>query len=180
MTPRGAAGVGLVVVGLALAGAGSWFLITGSGLDGSGDASGTRDGPRAAGITAALRAARGAEAPFRGLTETTVHVGDEEMRVVIADEASEQVTGLRRRRDLGRYDGMLFVYTEPTATAFTMSTVPVALDIGFYASDGRVVDRLRMEPCSGGDAECPVYRPRAEFRYALETLAGGLPRGALG
>jgi uncharacterized membrane protein (UPF0127 family) len=175
VTPRRASGIGLVVAGLVVAGAGTWFLV-----DGSGDDSGTRDARRAAGITAALRAAREAEAPFRGLTETTVFVGDEEMRVVIADEGSEQVTGLRRRRDLGRYDGMLFAYTELTDPAFTMSTVPVALDIGFYGSDGRVVDRLRMEPCSGSDADCPLYRPRAEFRYAVETLAGELPRGGLG
>ena len=174
MTSRRGAGLGLVVAGLVLAGAGTWAL-----LAGSGDGSDARDGRRDAGIAAALRVAGDAGAPFRGLTETTVHVGDEEMRVVIADEGSEQVVGLRRRRHLGAYDGMLFVYTEPTATAFTMSTVPVALDIGFYESDGWVVDRLRMEPCSGSDAECPVYRPRAEFRYALETLAGDLPRGAL-
>jgi uncharacterized membrane protein (UPF0127 family) len=74
---------------------------------------------------------------------------------------------------------MLFVFDGPTSTGFTMSTVPVALDIGFYDSDGRPVDRLRMEPCAGSEAACPVYRADGPFRFALETLAGDLPRGRL-
>jgi hypothetical protein len=60
-----------------------------------------------------------------------------------------------------------------------MSTVPVGLDIGFYRADGRPVGQRRMRPCAGSETECPVYRVRASFRYALETLVGRLPRGRL-
>jgi len=127
----------------------------------------------------ALGAARPATAPFEGLTQTRVRVGGERMRVVIADESAERVQGLRARRDVGPYDGMLFVFDEPTDTAFTMSTVPVALDIGFYDERGRVVDRLRMAPCPGAESDCPLYEPDGRLTYALETLAGDLPRGRL-
>ncbi len=74
---------------------------------------------------------------------------------------------------------MLFVFAGTTNVGFTMSTVPVSLDIGFYRSDGHTVDIRRMVPCAGSDASCPVYRARGSFRYALETLIGGLPPGRL-
>ncbi len=117
--------------------------------------------------------------PFPSQTETVLTVGSARLRVVVADEASERTQGLRTRSDLGDYEGMLFVFDAPTMSAFTMSTVPVVLDIGFYDGDGRPVDRLRMEPCAGSESECPIYRPSGSFRFALETLAGDLPRGGL-
>ena len=55
--------------------------------------------------------------------------------------------GLRGRSDLGPYDGMLFVFDGPTDAAFTMSGVPVPLDIGFYDADGAPGLGQRMEPC---------------------------------
>lgn len=120
-----------------------------------------------------------AKKPFRALTAAKLSVGDREMDVVIADDADERSAGLRQRRDVGPYDGMLFAFGEATTTAFTMSTVPVALDIGFYDARGRVVDRLRMDPCAGRESDCPLYRASGPFRYALETAAGELPRGRL-
>ena len=130
-------------------------------------------------VLARVADATPAEGPFPALTETEVSVGSSRLRIVVADDASERSRGLRERADLGDYDGMLFVFDGSTSTAFTMSTVPVALDIGFYDDAGGVVDRLRMEPCAGSEAECPVYRADGSFRFALETLAGDLPRGRL-
>lgn len=130
-------------------------------------------------LSSAVADADAAGAPFRGLTATRVEVGGEPLRVVVADAEGERTEGLRHRRTLGSYDGMLFVYPEPVSVAFTMSTVPVPLDISFYDAGGRVVTRLRMHPCADSDADCPAYRADAAFRYALETLVGDLPRGRL-
>ena len=130
-------------------------------------------------IAAALRAATPAEAPFPGLEATHVHVGTGPLAVVLARTDTERNVGLRQRSTLGPYDGMLFVFDRDIHTAFTMSTVPVGLDIAFYRADGRVVGRLRMRPCAGTEAECPVYDIHKAFRYALETLVGRLPRGRL-
>jgi uncharacterized membrane protein (UPF0127 family) len=138
-----------------------------------------RDTPEAMSIVEAVASVEAAEDPFPGLTETTVAVGGERLRLVVADAPGERSQGLRRRETLGPYDGMLFVYLEPVETSFTMSTVPVPLDIAFYAADGRVVSRLRMEPCAGTDAECPLYPSGGEFVYAIETLADELPSGRL-
>lgn len=130
-------------------------------------------------VAGAVRAASPAQPPFRGLTATTVHVGGKRLHVVVAKTSAQRQRGLRQRSNLGPYDGMLFVFPSNSDVGFTMSTVPVSLSIGFYASNGRTVDALRMVPCSGTDATCPVYRARKPFRYTLETLAGALPAGTL-
>ena len=157
----------LISVGLVLLGVAAWR---------SGD-----DGAAASPLPLerAVDKATSAKDPFRDLTELRLAIGGHPKRVVVADEVDERTAGLRRRSDIGPYDGMLFAFDGPTTTAFTMSTVPVALDIGFYTASGRVVDRLRMEPCAGSEAECPVYRASGPFVFALETLAGDLRRGGL-
>ena len=120
-----------------------------------------------------------AAAPFVGLTEAQLGVGGRCLRVVVADDETERVQGLRQRRDIGPYDGMLFVFDEPVDTTFTMSTVPVPLEIGFYAADGSPVSRRHMKPCPHAEADCPDYHSGGPFNYALETLGGKLPSGAL-
>jgi uncharacterized membrane protein (UPF0127 family) len=131
-------------------------------------------------LGAVLAGQRPAVAPFPGLTEVRLDVGGNCRRIVVADAVDERATGLMGRRDLGPYDGMLFVFGGPTQGPFTMSDVPVPLDIGFYDAGGRPVDRLTMQPCPGRrPSECPLYRSRGAYRYALETLQGGLASGAL-
>jgi hypothetical protein len=159
----------------ALVGAGIVLLGVAIGRSGSSDA--TSSSPRP--LARAVAVATPARKPFAELTTMRVSVGGHRMKVVVADDADERTAGLRQRSDIGSYDGMLFAFDEPTTTAFTMSTVPVALDIGFYDAAGRVVDRLRMEPCAGSEAECPIYQASAPFVYALETLGDGLPHGRL-
>ena len=63
------------------------------------------------------------------------------MRVVVADDRRRARAGpAGGRRDLARYDGMLFVFDgRPALGSFTMSTVPVPLDIVFYDADGEPV-----------------------------------------
>jgi uncharacterized membrane protein (UPF0127 family) len=99
---------------------------------------------------------------------------------VVADNTDERATGLMRRNDLGSYDGMLFVFDKPTTSSFTMSDVPVPLDIGWYDAEGRPVDLLLMQPCPDRSvSECPEYSSRGAYSYAVETLGGELPGGAL-
>jgi hypothetical protein len=133
----------------------------------------------AASIAELVRDAPPASPPFPSLTEADVSVGGRCLRVVVADGLDERVQGLRGRSDLGDYDGMLFAYEEPTTATFTMSTVPVPLEIGFYQADGTPVSRRHMTPCPRAEADCPSYSAGSSFQYALETLSGELPSGEL-
>jgi len=67
-----------------------------------------------------------------------------------------------------------------TDSGFTMSTVPVSLDIGFYGGSGAPVSTRHMVPCPDVEARCPAYRASGPFSYAIETPRGSLPSGALG
>jgi uncharacterized membrane protein (UPF0127 family) len=135
--------------------------------------------PIGTGIAAALEDASPAAAGFPGLTEINLAAGDRCLRLVVADELEERVDGLRGRERLGPYGGMLFVYETPSTSSFTMSGVPVPLDIGFYDGRGGPVDREELEPCPQADASCPSYSSGSPYRFALETLRGELPSGAL-
>jgi uncharacterized membrane protein (UPF0127 family) len=145
-------------------------------LDAIGDSA-----PNAGGlpVSAILPQAKPASAPFQGLSELRLGVGGKCLHVVVADTLVQRVAGLRGRRDLGPYDGMLFVFQGPSEAAFTMSGVPVDLDIGFYASDGSRNSARLMKPCPKAEAACPVYRSDGPFVYALETLRGQLPGGGV-
>jgi uncharacterized membrane protein (UPF0127 family) len=120
-----------------------------------------------------------AVAPFKGLTEVRLSVGGKCLRLVVADSPAELAKGLRGRDNLGPYGGMIFVFNGSVDGAFTMSGTKTDLDVGFFAADGTSVDRVRMTPCTGTDAECPQYRSRVPYRFALETLTGRFPDGAL-
>jgi uncharacterized membrane protein (UPF0127 family) len=130
-------------------------------------------------LDSVVRHAKKAKRAFTSLTQAAVRVGAESLRIVIADDDVERTRGLRKRSDIGPYDGMLFAYRRSTSTGFTMSTVRVPLDIGFYDTRGRKLEQLRMEPCAGSETDCPLYVPSEPFTYALETLAGDLPAGRL-
>ncbi len=142
--------------------------------------SGSSSAPRAPeALESRVEGAAPAAAPFAGLTAARVQLGRRCLHVVVADTETERDEGLRARADLGGYDGMLFAFSAPTDTAFTMSGTLVPLTIGFYDREGRKVDGFRMTPCPGDDASCPVYRADGTFSYAVETTAERLPTGAL-
>jgi uncharacterized membrane protein (UPF0127 family) len=125
------------------------------------------------GVATALAGATRAEAPFAGLTEAHLALGDRCLRVAIADMPGERQQGLRGITNLDDYDGMLFVYAANTDAQFTMAGTPLPLDIGWYAADGSLVDRTTMQPCrEGNDTDCPLYASKGPFRYVLETQAG--------
>ena len=134
-------------------------------------------GPNASAVIADVAPA---SAPFKGLTAGTITVGGKQLHVVVADDEDERVQGLRQKSDASPYDGMLFVFPSDGVAGFTMATVPDALEIVFFDSAGRVVDRMRMAPClNGTDATCPLYTPKGPFRYALETGRGVVYEGPL-
>ncbi|MGQ0825141.1 MAG: DUF192 domain-containing protein [Actinomycetota bacterium] len=122
-----------------------------------------------------------ADGQFAGFTEARVAIEDRCLRVVVADQSGERSQGLRGVQDLAPYYGMLFVNPDDTDARFTMATVLIPLDVGWYDADGAPVgERTWMEPCpTGTDATCPTYGPATRYRYALETGAGGLGGGSL-
>ena len=172
MTNRRWVAVALIAVGAVAVVIGVVKLLSGSS---SSDAAAGGTGS----VANAVAAPGPRRDPFPELTALRLAVGDRCIRMVVADSLDERVEGLRQERDIGDYDGMLFVFDGATDVGFTMSTVPVPLDIGFYDADGKPVSTQRMKPCAKVEDECPVYRSDEPFVYALETLKGKLPSGSL-
>jgi uncharacterized membrane protein (UPF0127 family) len=130
-------------------------------------------------VTAALRDAQPAASPFTGHRGVRLAVGGRCLRLVVSVTPDERRTGLRHVRDLGPYDGMLFVDDTSSRTAFTMQDTVVPLDLGLYDAEGRPVERHALVPCPASATRCPVTVPRDEYRLAVEAPAGGLPSGAV-
>ena len=123
-------------------------------------------------VSGVLDTATAASAPFRGLTELQVGVGGRCLRVAVADSLSERVEGLRGRSDLGPYDGMLFVFEVPTHVGFTMSTVPVPLEIGFYGGDGARDSAGHMTAVPEGGGPVPDLSGERRIRLRARDPEG--------
>lgn len=90
------------------------------------------------------------------------------LEVYVAISPEERAVGLNDLSFID-LDGMLFVYHTPSYTPFTVASMMMDLDIGWYRSDGSLIQRKTYE---AGYRE-PIYSPEP-YSYVLETEAGGL------
>lgn len=78
---------------------------------------------------------------------------------------------------------ILFVFERDSVGPFHMCNVQAALDIVWFRSDGRVLDRAEMHPGPALPAGLcrALYQPRSfgSYRYALETPAGALEEAGI-
>lgn len=81
---------------------------------------------------------------------------------------AEMEHGLMGRRDLGRDEGMLFVYLRPQQMSFWMHDTPTPLDIGFFNSRGELVEIYGMQPFD----ETPTNSRSGSLQFALEMNQG--------
>jgi uncharacterized membrane protein (UPF0127 family) len=181
----GAAGIVLVAGGLVL------LLVWGIGRLTFHDGAGTSRpplGPVAEATTApttpaGLGGGQAAEArgrrPLRGFGEVVATVTRPdgstcEVCLLAALTEEQRARGLMEVRDLGGYDGMVFVYDRAVSGAFYMRDTPTPLSIAFFGPKGHLVSSVDMTPCADVDG-CPTYPAAAPFRFAVEVPRGGLP-----
>ncbi len=93
-----------------------------------------------------------------------IKVGERVVRMQLAIQPVEQQRGLMFRRDLGRDDGMIFIYDRPQQMGFWMRNTPTALDIGFFDPAGRLQEIYPMHPFD----ERTVSSRGSNLIYALE------------
>ena len=92
---------------------------------------------------------------------------------LLADTPARRARGLMHVRDLGGYDGMLFVFPDDTTGSFYMKDTVLPLSIAWFQADGDFVSATDMDPCGERDP-CPTYAPTGAYRLALEVVQGGL------
>ncbi|MBB3141783.1 DUF192 domain-containing protein [Halomonas organivorans] len=101
--------------------------------------------------------------------------GPQRMTVEVARSLAERGRGLMEREQLAEDAGMLFLYDriQPSRNGFWMYQTLIPLDIAFIDDTGRILEIHRMAPCDSASAQdCPVTRPSASYRAALEVNAG--------
>lgn len=97
-----------------------------------------------------------------------IAVGSRTVRLQLAVREDEMARGLMERRDLGRDDGMLFVYERPQQLSFWMRNTPTPLDIGFFNAHGMLEEVYPMHPFD----ETPVKSRSTLLSLALEMNQG--------
>jgi uncharacterized membrane protein (UPF0127 family) len=168
----------LLAVALALVGLGVWAFVL-RGADGPPDPSlGEPVGTDATSLSLPGDPER---VLLEGFDELAISIEAEEGSLawclLAALTADQRARGLMGVTDLGGYEGMVFVYEEDVQNGFYMRNTPTPLSIAWIAADGTVVDTADMAPCGDRD-DCPTYRPRGPYRYAIEVFQGRL--GELG
>ena len=104
--------------------------------------------------------------------------GTTAFEVEVADTDDERAAGLAGRSSLAPRTGMLFVFSEPVRSRFTMRDTLVPLSIAFLDGGGRVLRILDMEPCRA--EPCPSYDPELTYESALEVNQGAFARAGIG
>ncbi|MGH8952936.1 MAG: DUF192 domain-containing protein [Acidimicrobiia bacterium] len=106
------------------------------------------------------------------LPTTSISIAGVDLQVWMADDAAERNQGLRQVESLpADIDGMLFVWDEPTETAFVMEDTLVPLDVWFFDEEGELVGSHEMTPCTTDP--CSLYPTPGPVSWALETPQGG-------
>lgn len=80
----------------------------------------------------------------------------------------ERMRGLMGCRKLEENEGMLFVYPTAEQRAFWMKNVPIDLDIGYFASSGKLLEVYTMRARDTAS----VYSQSHDIRYCLEMNRG--------
>ena len=97
-----------------------------------------------------------------------IAVGDKIVRMQLAVRSGEMQRGLMERRDLGRDDGMIFIYEKPQQMSFWMRNTPTPLDIGFFSRDGVLAEVYPLHPFD----ETTVASRSDTLQFALEMNQG--------
>jgi uncharacterized protein len=99
------------------------------------------------------------------------------LRVEIAETEAQVQIGLMERTELGRDEGMLFVFDTVRSgeQGFWMFRTRIPLDIAYLDEAGTIVAVRSMNPCpSPVSGNCPSYPPWVPYRSALELNQGVL------
>ncbi len=108
---------------------------------------------------------------WRYATEHIV-LKDQHLHVLVAKNPKQWHKGLGGRDDLGKYDGMLFLFPFYEKHAFVMRDMRFPLDM-IWLAQGKVVEMAPNVPISPQDRP---YIPRMDANAVLELPAGWIDR----
>jgi len=151
---------------------------------GSGETSGST--PPSTGPSESIGSAAVQSPAPDGFRAVTVTIRTADGRTVtrcllVADTDALREQGLMGVTDehLSGYDGMIFVFDSDNRGGFWMKNTLIPLSIAFADTAGAVVGVADMVPCPSSTKNCPVTKPDANYRYAVEVTSGALEQVGL-
>lgn len=110
---------------------------------------------------------------LRRFPSSTIRVGEDELKVLVANNSARWYKGLSDRRNLKGYDGMIFVFPERGKHTMVMRNMHFPLDI-VWIDGNTVVDVVQNIPLESGRSEDELtkYSPRELANIVLEMPAG--------
>lgn len=111
----------------------------------------------------------------QGLLLTEIQIGEQRVQAELAMTPAEQARGLMYRRELGKNEGMLFVYPEEKIVSFWMKNTFIPLTIAFIDDGGTIVQLTDMAP-----QDLTSHRSKRPVRYALEMNQGWFQKAGVG
>lgn len=102
-----------------------------------------------------------------------IKVNGEVLKVLVAKDYKHLVKGLSGRKDLGGYDGMLFVFGNSSQHTMVMRDMEFPIDI-IWIDKGQIVDIAPSAPVEPGkiEGEYFPYLARSASSHVLEVPAG--------
>jgi len=94
----------------------------------------------------------------------TLSIKGRPLEVEVAKTKRQRARGLMYRKELGKNEGMLFIFREEQYLSFWMKDTSIPLSIVFLDKNGVVTDMYDMEPFSLE----PILSSR-KCRYAIEA-----------
>lgn len=107
-------------------------------------------------------------------------LGSAKFTAWIADDDSRRSQGLMFIEKMDQARGMLFIFEDERPLGFWMKNTLIPLQIGFFDSNGVLVDIQEMKTAvSLMDAHPPTYQSRSPALYALEMNTGWFDKNGI-
>lgn len=106
------------------------------------------------------------EQPQTGLPKITLNAGTQTIHVDIAATESTRQTGLMFRKQMGKNDGMLFVFPQLGYHAMWMRNTLIPLSVAYLDDTGKILSIHEMAPQTETS-----HQSAGPARYALEMNA---------
>ena len=103
----------------------------------------------------------------QSLLKIPLYINNREISVEVAKTTEEREHGLMGRKDLGKDEGMLFIFETEGRYGFWMKDTYVPLSIAFIDKEGRIVRITDMKPRT-----LESHIPPQPILYALEMKKG--------
>ena len=102
-----------------------------------------------------------------------IRLGDQVIKVEIADNLARQKKGLMGRDTLGENEGMLFVFPATGARTFWMKDTRIPLSLGVFDRNRKLLTIKKLAPYDSTQfAGVPIATTPPQTRYTLEVRQG--------